>query len=89
MNPTDPYETGFPKKGTYEKIPYHDSVGDLGFRHLSLGLTQRVKKSFISPLRKIHFVPNLLFITGLYTAARSVIPRAYILASGRHLNPKP
>ena len=36
MNPTDPYETGFPKKGTYEKIPYHDSVGDLGFRHLSL-----------------------------------------------------
>ena len=37
MNPTDPYETGFPKKGTYEKIPYHDSVGDLGFRHLSLG----------------------------------------------------
>ena len=38
MNPTDPYETGFPKKGTYEKIPYHDSVGNLGFRHLSLGL---------------------------------------------------
>ena len=37
MNPTDPYETGFPKKGTYEKIPYRDSVGDLGFRHLSLG----------------------------------------------------
>ena len=36
MNPTDPYETGFPKKGTYEKIPYRDSVGDLGFRHLSL-----------------------------------------------------
>jgi hypothetical protein len=36
MNPTDPYETGFPKKGTYEKIPYHDSVGNLGFRHLSL-----------------------------------------------------
>ena len=40
MNPTDPYETGFPKKGTYEKIPYHDSVGDLGFRHLSLELLQ-------------------------------------------------
>ena len=37
MNPTDPYETGFPKKGTYEKIPYRDSVGNLGFRHLSLG----------------------------------------------------
>ena len=36
MNPTDPYETGFPKKGTYEKIPHRDSVGNLGFRHLSL-----------------------------------------------------
>ena len=36
MNPTDPYETGFPKKGTYEKIPYRDSVGNLGFRHLSI-----------------------------------------------------
>jgi hypothetical protein len=40
MNPTDPYETGFPKKGTYEKIPYHDSVGNLGFRHLSLGFRE-------------------------------------------------
>ena len=37
MNPSDPYETGFQKKGTCQKIPYCHSVRNLGFRHLSLG----------------------------------------------------
>ena len=50
MNPTDPYETGFPKKGTYEKIPYHDSVGDLGFRHLSLAAAAAAEREFTAAI---------------------------------------